>query len=94
MAMKTAGLAEDNGRDSEVELAVLAYLRRHPFAADTLEGITHWWLPQQRYLTAELRIEAVLVHLVDQGVLQLRRLPDGTAMYALDATRREGPLPN
>jgi len=92
--MKTAGLAEDNGRDSEVELAVLAYLRRHPFAADTLEGITHWWLPQQRYLTAELRIEAVLVHLVDQGVLHLRRLPDGTAMYALDATRREGPLPN
>jgi len=92
--MTTPRQAETSCGDSEVESAVLAYLDRHPFAADTLEGITNWWLPRQRYITAQHRIEAVLVRLVGEGVLQLRRLPTGTAMYALDTSRREPLLPN
>jgi hypothetical protein len=92
--MKTPGQARCSGGDPEVERSVLEYLAGHPYAADTLDGITHWWLPRQRYTTAQQRIEAVLVRLVDQGVLQLRRLPDGTAMYALEASRRSASLPN
>ncbi len=92
--MKTPGQGRCSGRDSEVERSVLDYLDSHPHAADTLDGITRWWLPRQRYTTAHKRIEAVLVRLVDQGVLQLRRLPNGTAMYALEATRRRASLPN
>src|SRR5206468_3585337 len=34
--------------DDEVDRAVLAYLEAHPSAADTLEGITAWWLEQRR----------------------------------------------
>jgi hypothetical protein len=92
--MKTPGQASGLGRDSEVEQTVLEYLDSHPYAADTLDGITSWWLPRQRYTTAQRRIEAVLARLVDQGVLQLRRLPNGTAMYALEASRRASSLPN
>ncbi|QWP78994.1 hypothetical protein J5226_11640 [Lysobacter sp. K5869] len=79
------------GDDREVESAVLAYLDRHPGAADTLDGIAAWWLPRQRYITARERIEGVLSRLVAAGVLQLRRLPDGTALYALAAARRDPP---
>ncbi len=72
----------------EIEDAVLSYLDRHPLAADTLEGIASWWLPQQRYVTAQARIEAVLQQLVLQGELRVRTLPNGTALYARNSERR------
>lgn len=72
---------EQSNADMEIETAVLSYLDRHPNAADTLDGIANWWLPQQRYITAQVRIQAVLQKLVSRGVLQLRRLPDGAALY-------------
>lgn len=81
----------EGGCDNEVESAVLAYLDRHPHAADTLDGITDWWLPRQRYITARNRIEAVLSRLVEAGVLRLRRLPNGAVLYTLDADRRGSP---
>ena len=71
----------------EIADAVLAYLERHPQAADTLAGIASWWLPQQRYITAEARIESVLQQLVSQGALQIRRLPNGDALYARTVER-------
>lgn len=86
--MTTPASSDD---DREVESAVLAYLDRHPGAADTLDGIAQWWLPRQRYVTARARIAVVLTRLVAAGVLQQRRLPDGTALYALDASRRAVP---
>jgi hypothetical protein len=79
-------------RDTDIEDAVLGYLGCHPHAADTLDGIAHWWLPQQRYVTAQARIEAVLQHLVTRGVLRLRRLPNGSALYSLDSAQRLPPL--
>lgn len=78
---------DDGGDECEVERAVLAYLGRHPGAADTLDGITGWWLPRQRFVTAHDRVEAVLSRLVDAGVLELRRLPSGGALYALRRSR-------
>lgn len=69
--------------DAEIQAAVLGYIGAHPNAADTLDGIARWWLPQQRYVTAQARIQAALERLVADGSLQLRRLPDGTALYSL-----------
>lgn len=67
----------------EIEKTVVAYLGNHPLAADTVDGIVAWWLPQQRYETARTRIEQALVHLVEIGVLRRDRLPDGAELYAL-----------
>jgi hypothetical protein len=67
----------------EIEKTVVTYLGNHPLAADTLDGIVAWWLPQQRYETARTRIEQALVHLVEVGVLRCDRLPDGAELYAL-----------
>ena len=69
---------------TEVESAVLRYLHLHPDAADTLEGIVDWWLPQQRYETARSRIESALNRLVDLGLLRTEELPDGGLLYALE----------
>ena len=73
---------EGEGR-GEVEAAVLAYLREHPGAADTLEGIVEWWLPLQRYEIERARIREALADLVARGALRQERLPGGESLYAL-----------
>lgn len=85
--MSGAG-CDSKRHDVEIEEAVLSYLGRHPNAADTLDGIANWWLPRQRLVTAQARIEAVLLQLVDEGVLQMRRLPNGAALYTLETGQR------
>lgn len=79
--------------DGEVRRSVLAYLRSHPQAADTLRGIVNWWLPRQRLETGCRRIEQVLGELVNAGLLRRDQLPDGEVLYALKTgqeTSREG----
>lgn len=87
--MRTEGHADDP-RDSEVEQALLEYLGRHPLAADTLEGIGDRWFPQPRAFTRQ-RVENALQRLVDDGVLQMRRLPNDDALYTLGPSLRAPP---
>ncbi len=75
----------------EVEDAVLTYLRRHPKAADTLDGIVSWWLPQQRYEIERQHIKRTLSEMVDRGQLRCDRLPDGAVLYALNHPDRKPP---
>lgn len=70
-------------QSGEIESAVVGYLRSHPDAADTLDGIVQWWLPRQRYETERARIETVLSGLVARGLLRRSGLPGGVALYAL-----------
>ncbi|KIO49065.1 hypothetical protein [Nitrosospira sp. NpAV] len=48
---------------------IIEYLRAHPSAADTMDGIIQWWLIRQRYETARDIIQKALDDLVDQGIL-------------------------
>ena len=82
---------EGSAANHEIEEAVVNYLRNHPGAADTLDGIVSWWLPLQRYETNKARIEAALTHLVDAGVLQRDPLPDGEKLYSCVAGRPRAP---
>jgi len=88
----TRATAEDEG-EMEIERSVLAYLHRHPQAADTLRGIVNWWLPRQRYESGCMRIERVLDRLVGEGQLHCDPLPDGEVLYALN-DHTKPPQPN
>jgi len=81
----------DSASSTEIEDAVILYLRNHPDAADTLDGIVDWWLPQQRYETARSRIEHVLGRLVAAGLLRRDNLPGGGDLYALNDVADEPP---
>lgn len=48
---------------------IIEYLRAHPSAADTIDGIVQWWLPLQRYETAREAIQKALDDLVAQGLI-------------------------
>lgn len=82
MAMQSKTDAAAKG-DDEIERSLLIYLRGHPQAADTLDGIVEWWLPLQRYETARLHIERTLEKLVIDGTLRRDLLRDGAVLYAL-----------
>jgi hypothetical protein len=74
---------------AEVAVAVLGYLDGHPDAADTLDGIVRWWLPQQRYEMEKARIERVLEILVADGLLRREWLPGGAILYTLSKTQKD-----
>ena len=61
---------------------ILRYLRAHPQAADTVDGIVMWWLPRQRYEEAVDRVQHALDDLVAQGLVDRIMLVDGTVLYA------------
>lgn len=70
---------------------ILTYLREHPNAADTPDGIIEWWLPRQRYEQSKEQIQKVLDDLVAQGLIKRDYLSDGTAIYSsAERKKREG----
>ena len=61
--------------------AILCYLRAHPQAADTADGIMEWWLPRHHHAEAVERVQAALDQLVAQGWVEKIVLVGGTVLY-------------
>ena len=60
---------------------IARYLREHPDAADSLEGIRQWWLPRVRLEEASAQIERALEELLERGLVVRQIMPDGTILY-------------
>ena len=60
---------------------IARYLRDHPEAADSLDGIRQWWLPRIRLHEANAQIEEAVQELLDRGVIVRQVIPDGTVLY-------------
>jgi len=73
------GLAVPSEHLNDLELVIARYCAEHPNAADTVDGVRRWWLADPARSLGE--IEAALDSLVERGLLDIRRLPDGTAIY-------------
>jgi hypothetical protein len=79
--------AED---DDNVDRAVLTYLEHHPSAADTLEGITTWWLEQLRIRCGIELISGALERLIQSGDIErFARRTDATPLFRLTASHTE-----
>jgi len=63
----TSPVRDDDARVGEL---IVAYLRDHPLAEDTLEGILQFWLPRQIQLVEGRRVKRVLDDLVSTRVLE------------------------
>lgn len=57
------------------------YLRHHPKACDTAEGIARWWLSSARAPVPLALVEAALDHLLALDLVQARRAADGRVRY-------------
>lgn len=85
--------ARDASRDTRVdEIAdtILRYLSTRPHAMDTVEGVTDWWIPRQRYEEALANVQEALDALVGQGRLVASVGRDGQAVYRLPRDGDEG----
>ncbi len=58
------------------------YLAAHPDAADSLEGIRQWWLPEPLTHVPLVGLRQVLERMVRREELRRVRLPDGRDLYA------------
>lgn len=69
----------------EIELlcdALRRYLAKHPDAADSLEGICQWWLPETLRGTSPVLLQTAMEALVVTGEMRRVLLPDGSELYA------------
>lgn len=76
-------------RRAAVERAVLAYLGRHPDAADSLAGICRWWLQEEGVYEEDVVVEGVLDGLARDGLLLRTPLCDGACLYRAARDRRD-----
>jgi hypothetical protein len=72
MAVTDAASPQDAPDPRERELCeeLLGYLREHPHAMDSLEGIAEWWLPRHQIRVGVERIARALETLTRRGMLQ------------------------
>ena len=85
-------------RHDEPDLArlsdeILRYLRAHPQAADTVDGIVGWWLPRQRHDEAVDRVQDALDKLVVSGLLEKITLVECLADETRQTARSGRPAP-
>ena len=71
-----------------VAAAIMDYLCAHPLAADSADGVRHWWLGAQVGLSVA-EVESALNLLVERKQLRSLRLMDGTQLYALLVPTRQ-----
>ncbi len=60
---------------------VLAYLRAHPRARDTAEGIVQWWLPREARPPHLFEVKQALERLVAAGLIRAEPVPGGGTVY-------------
>jgi len=69
------------GNHSEM---ILNYLRKNPDAGDTLEGITRWWLEQEKIEISVDRAVEALESLVQKGEIRVQKVKGGSTFYKVN----------
>ena len=60
---------------------IVRYLENHPNAADTVNGITNWWITRQRYEESAARVRLALEFLEKEKKITKRELPGKEIVY-------------
>jgi hypothetical protein len=82
--------SQDGSRRDPVCDELLAYLREHPNAMDTLKGIAEWWLPRHRVRVEVERVAEALRILEASGLIE-RIGGDDRPLYRLRENAAAGP---
>ena len=69
---------------------ILKYLRDHPLARDTLDGILDWWLLRERYRRGRALVQQALEYMVEQNLVARTTNPDGVTIYEAAPRLRAG----
>ena len=64
-----------------VEL-IASYVGEHPNAADTVEGVARWWLPEKYKLEPINKVITALDSLIELGVMEKNKVADGKVIFS------------
>ena len=76
-----ADVCQDPNSTASLAAVIHRYIRSHPDACDTLQGVSDWWLARQRYEDTRTKVAAALELLLAQGRAEASRGPDGQVVY-------------
>ena len=75
--------ANEQAQVEAVAVAILEHLQAHPLAADSVQGVTRWWLgPRLANVTLPV-VEQALELLVAGKAMRRLSLMDGTLLYSM-----------
>jgi hypothetical protein len=77
-----------SAKNKNVSQEILRYLLRHPDAQDTLQGISEWWLLEERIMRKYAEVEAALEGLVNVGFVLEKRVANVGTLYCLNKIKR------
>jgi hypothetical protein len=80
------GEATVNPSVDQAAVWICSYLREHPKAADTAEGIQRWWLAPNYGEVALVTVEMALTRLEGEGVVMIAEPLALHPTYGLDPT--------
>ncbi len=78
----------------QIRAAIIRHLELYPDASDTVDGIQRFWVAGRDAEPDLALVEAVLEALVQDGVLRIRRLPDGGVIFSATAPRQPNHRPS
>lgn len=73
----------------EIARAILRYLRAHPDAKDTLEGIAQWWLLREWTEKTVAEVEGTVADLLSKGLLVERHRQGLSTYYWLNESKKD-----
>jgi hypothetical protein len=76
-------MSEFNDPDvQQIADQIECYLKSHPNAADTIEGIAKWWLPGQGFEVSNLIVQQALNYLGSKSVVKCNANNSGHKVYS------------
>lgn len=73
----------------KITYEILSYLIDHPDASDTLEGIIHWWLLEQKIKSQMEAVKKALAELVTKGLVIEYQGADSQIHYCINKNNYE-----
>ena len=74
--------------DLEIAQIILKYLKKHPEARDTIQGIAEWWLLNEKIEQTLEKVQNALEYLVAQEFIVKRDYQGQKTAYALNNDKR------
>ncbi|MFA6162549.1 MAG: hypothetical protein WC685_03860 [Methylobacter sp.] len=83
-------MTESNDYDvQKIADQIECYLKDHPNAADTIEGITKWWLTGQKIEVSSLIVQQALNYLGSKSVVKCNADLSGYKVYSSNKAKTE-----